>query len=151
MGCHEHYHIALAIVLCTLVASALGQPNLPSINLPTQARGGDIITALGANFNAVAAAYGMSSEKLRNIAKNDKDIVADTNGRLLYACEGLAVNGSAHEHEHDHDHDHLPAQRRHNRRLLQDYPITDAFKLHSRPGLTKVIYLDFDGEVVTDP
>jgi hypothetical protein len=34
--------------------------------------------------------------------------------------------------------------------VVTDIPLTDAFVLHSRPGSTKVIYLDFDGQTMTN-
>ncbi len=34
--------------------------------------------------------------------------------------------------------------------VVTDIPLTDAFTLHSRPGSTKVIYLDFDGQTMTN-
>jgi hypothetical protein len=34
--------------------------------------------------------------------------------------------------------------------VVTDIPLTDAFALHSRPGSTKVIYLDFDGQTMTN-
>jgi hypothetical protein len=34
--------------------------------------------------------------------------------------------------------------------VVTDIPLTDAFVLHSRPGSTKVIYLDFDGQTMVD-
>lgn len=33
--------------------------------------------------------------------------------------------------------------------VVTDIPLTDAFVLHSRPGSTKVIYLDFDGQTMS--
>ncbi len=34
--------------------------------------------------------------------------------------------------------------------IHSDIPLTDAFALHSRPGSTKVIYLDFNGQTMTN-
>ena len=34
--------------------------------------------------------------------------------------------------------------------VVTDIPLADAFALHSRPGSTKVIYLDFDGQTMTN-
>jgi hypothetical protein len=34
--------------------------------------------------------------------------------------------------------------------VVSDIPLADAFVLHSRPGSTKVIYLDFDGQTMTN-
>ena len=66
--------------------------------------------------------------------------------RLLYACEALAVNGTA-DTAHVHAHSHRRSLHASSALPGEPDPTSTAmaFKLHSRPGASKIVLLDFDG------
>lgn len=143
-----------------LIASALGallpasleaQTNPEGVPFPVQAlrkiaSGAEIPGLLGRNLGPVAAWYGRSEGEMRQLCLREKSLRADRQGRLHFVCEGLlplqnvaaanagnagnaAVSGGG---------------------TASGTPTAaDAFTLHSRPGATKVIYLDFDGHVTS--
>ncbi|MGI8602293.1 MAG: PKD domain-containing protein [Verrucomicrobiales bacterium] len=109
--------------------------NFPAVNLPTVAKGAEVVSALGAKLPEVARWYGKSPEELRGLCEHNHHLRADKSGRLFYACEGLAVKaGTVSEAG-------LPA--------MESYPSSETFFLHSVPGATRVIYLDFNGHVTS--
>ncbi len=112
-------------------------PRFPDIQLPSPARGGAALSALAPYLPQLAASYGKSEDELRNIFLRDHTLWADTRGRLLYGCEfGPRPAGA-------------PSVENAGAVLEAPFPDDQTFLLHSRPGATKVIYLDFDGHVTT--
>lgn len=92
------------------------------------------MTALGERLPALAAFYQVSPAELRQRLREDRMLWVDEHGRLLYICEFPP----------------LPAPEKSSsiRPLANSpagYPYEQTFRLHSRPGATKIIYLDFDG------
>ncbi len=81
----------------------------------------------------MAGAYGLTARELHLRLTADPSIALDTEGRLLFTCEGPQAATTA------------PILG--NPTLAA--PIADTFKLHSRPGATKIIFLDFDGHTTT--
>lgn len=114
----------------------------PAIRLPSQAKASAIIQALGSKLPDVARWYGVTEFDLRQVCLRDKNIRADKSGRLFYACEG-----------------HMPkANPTVGRAGTVDgsgiiaagpFALTDTFLLHSKPGASRVIYLDFNGHTTT--
>jgi hypothetical protein len=86
----------------------------------------------------IAAKHGYTVDKLKKELETEADLAVDMEAQeLVYSCEGLAIptdvvsNTSAYADS-----------------LEPNY--ADAFKLHSRPGSTRIIYLDFDGHYATN-
>ncbi len=109
----------------------------PDIQLPSPARGAAALSALAPYLPQLAAWHGKSEDELRKIFLLDNTLWTDTHGRLFYGCEfgsrpvstaGAESTGVV---------------------LEAPFPDDQTFLLHSRPGATKVIYLDFDGHVTT--
>jgi PKD repeat protein len=134
----------VALLAC-LGGSALAQegererddePHFPGLQLGKTERGAGIIGALGHRLPEVAKAYGLSENELGKLCLRDKDIRADKNARLLYACAGapIALGTTATDGATD---------------ALLTYPASQTFTLHSKPGKTRVIYLDFDGHTTS--
>jgi hypothetical protein len=136
--------IAIAAFALSLGSLAQAQTNQRGEAFPEQAfnrvsRGPEIPAALGSRLPQVAAWYDRSAEQLREICQQDRHLRMDRQGRLHYVCEGL-----------------LPLQ---NRVVSAEttsggtssgtLSVTDTFLLHSKPGASKVIYLDFDGHTTT--
>ncbi len=143
-----HHRIASSLAFAGLILSlgtlAQAQTNQRGELFPEQAfkrisRGPEIPAALGARLPQVAAWYDRSADQLSEICQQDRHLRMDLQGRLHYVCEGL-----------------LPLQNRvvsatttsagTNSGTLS---VTDTFLLHSKPGASKVIYLDFDGHTTT--
>lgn len=131
--------IALGAALLTPVVVHAGtspRPPHPEPRLAARSRGADILAALGEQASAVAAHYGWKSEAFRALAKSDRSLWADDRGRLFFACEGLVAAGE-------------PGAGDRGNSTRSVFPLEDTFRLHSRPGTSRVIYLDFDGHLTS--
>jgi PKD repeat protein len=111
----------------------------PSIQLPGKLHGEAAIKALGARLPEIAAWYGHDAQEFKNILKRDRSLWADKNGRLSYECDELAPA--------DLTFVIVPTQTVDNTPL--PFPIAQTFRLHSTPGSTKTIYLDFNGHLLS--
>lgn len=109
-------------------------PGFPDIQLGARMRGAAAVNALGAHLPAVAAFYHVSPGELRRRLQDDSMLWLDERGRLLFVCEfpPLPPAGSN-------------AAIRPLANSPAGFPYEQTFRLHSRPGASKVIYLDFDG------
>jgi hypothetical protein len=94
-----------------------------------------------AKVDRVAASNGKTSEELEEEIQNDADLAIDPDAEaLVYVCEGL----SADEHAAEVN---VAALGQTSAFPEADDPlIAHAFLLHSRPGASKMIYLDFNGK-----
>jgi autotransporter-associated beta strand protein len=122
---------ALFLSFPTFAAPPDPTPDDPGLALPRKVRGEEAIQLAGAGLGRVAAAYGMPQEKLVNLLRKDQSLWLDEKGRLLFVCNWPLP----------------PAEPTAQPKALEagPFPQADTFQLHSRPGSTKVIYLDFDG------
>jgi len=121
------------IALLGLTGSLADVDTFPSPNLPRVVRGEEAIKALGGNLPAVARAHRRTPDQLNLQLRIDRALAVDPRGRLLYTDPlpqgGLPlIQGSG---------DTSPA------------PLADTFKLHSKPGSSRILFLDFDGHVIT--
>src|SRR6266496_1942582 len=126
----------LAGSLPAQIADARDKFSMPNLNFPAVTSGEEAIRLLGKNLPAVAGAHGKGADELASLLRRDRTLKLDRRGRLFYAD------------------DHLPTPQQASTAndtpvASATYPLTDTFKLHSRPGVTKVLYLDFDGYVMT--
>lgn len=131
------FHLAAAVLLlaCLLPAAgaALAQEPVPN-QTDYGARGQAAIDELGLRLPLVAAQYDMSPDALQDLLLSDPNLWVDNQGLLVFLDEFLPRAGeSAPE----------PAP------SMAPYPYDQTFQLHSFPGGTKVIYLDFDGHNTT--
>lgn len=129
--------IALAL---SFGSPAMAQTNQRGESFPEQAfnrisRGPEIPTALGSQLPQVAAWYDRSAEQLREICQQDRHLRMDRQGRLHYVCEGLLPLQNLV----------VSAETTGGGTSSGTLSVTDTFLLHSKPGASKVIYLDFDG------
>lgn len=109
----------------------------PRIAPGAKVRGEAALTRLGNELPAVAAFHGKSVREMRSIFRRDPRLWVAQNGVLDYVCamEPLAAPGEEAGAEIAF--------------VEESIPIEDTFFLHSRPGATRVIYLDFDGHTTT--
>lgn len=129
--------LALALAgLLTSPAVARERPAYPAFKFQDKSRGAEAVRRLGARMNEVASWYGMTPERLSSILAKDKDAWLDERGRLLFIDSALPDEAGATDGSGD---------------ALEPgpYPHADTFKLHSKPGAKRIIYLDFDGHSVT--
>ena len=149
--------LVLALVLASAVATAqvddealaveaaVGQGQAKKMEKDRLIRGTTAFDALEnqdkAKVDRIAAKHGKSSAQLKKEMQQDGDLAIDADAeQLVYICEGLeasnapmsAVTAAAVATSAFAD--------------VSDPPIGQAFLLHSRPGSSKIIYLDFNGE-----
>lgn len=110
-----------------------GHRNFPAVDLDRRYSGPEAIRALGTGLPGVARSYGMESASLHFLLQTDRTLNVDHKGRLHYVEPGLTANATG-----------ITAP---TAQALA--PLADTFRLHSRPGAAKVIYLDFNGHVLT--
>lgn len=136
--------IGLAAVLLA-TASLRAQTNhrgesFPQQNLPRTGRSQEIPALLGARLDQVAAWYDRSSADLVKLCTQEKTLRTDKQGRLHFVCEGLlplqnaVVKGAATTGTGT---------------TAAAITVADAFALHSKPGASRIIYLDFNGHTTS--
>lgn len=126
--------VALVVALLFGASDAIAQSAEPPVQLPQAARGEQAIRVLGEKLPAVAQTHGLKSARLRELFRRDPNLVVDRTARLLYTDPELPDSEGS-----DTADGESPSG---------SYPLQDTFKLHSKPGANRVIYLDFDGHVL---
>jgi PKD repeat protein len=126
----------IAVGVLFTAGAGLGQKAIPEQALARAVRGAEAIQALGDKLPAVARQHGLGVEALRNKLIHEPSLWVDPGLRLFYVCEGLAPDRAEAAAA---DATPPPAV------VVPE----DPFRLHSRPGASRVIYLDFDGHVVS--
>jgi PKD repeat protein len=120
-------------------ASLTARAEPPSgIQLPAPAKGAAAIAALGKDLPAVAKAYGLEAQELATKFQLQPSLGVDTSGALVFECGDKALE--------------LPSGGMSTTSSLTQISsgsTVDAFKLHSLPGASRVIYLDFDGHTTS--
>ncbi len=104
----------------------------PDVNLPEPANGEHAIGLLGNKLPDVAAAYEMSTADLAKMIREDLSVWLDHRGRIFY----VEVEEPTDLAELDPGAD--------PETVLSE---SQTFMLHSRPGASRVIHLDFDGHI----
>ena len=108
----------------------------PDLQLPKAAWGTALIDALGNNLTAIAAWYGKTGAELRNLIAQDPSLHGDIRGKLLYICDAPPPQDAAMTSGS-------------GTVAASPFPGEQTFLLHSRPGATRVIYLDFKGHTTS--
>ncbi|HSK71194.1 MAG TPA: hypothetical protein VK892_05830, partial [Pyrinomonadaceae bacterium] len=96
------------------------------------ARGQAAINKLADRLPAVALRYGKTPNELRRLLLEDQTLWVDDTDSLFY------VDEATEETEVFDTASATTAQ-------AAPFPYSQTFQLHSRPGSSRVIYLDFDG------
>lgn len=110
--------------------------DLPDLHLAGPTRGEYAVQLLGTQLSHVARAYGHSADQLREMLRRDRSLQVDRRGRLHYLESAVsAANGRSSQLA--------------GAAVATDIALADTFKLHSRPGAHRTIYLDFDGQTLT--
>lgn len=115
-----------------------GKPPFPEVQIGRHVRGEEAIGALAGRLPEVAAWYGKTPSELARLLRHDRTLWVNPSGRLLYICELEEPLESGEVAESDT-----------TRQQVTGYSLDQTFRLHSLPGSKKVLYLDFDGAVVS--
>ena len=126
--------LRLAMWAVVVTQSAYAQP---PVRQGQTVHGEAAIAALGARLPDVARDHGLSPDTLAARFRIQRGLGIDAGGALLFSCEAPAVP---------------PAQAPVGEGSLES-PVTspggDPFRLHSFPGASRVIYLDFNGHTTS--
>ena len=114
-----------------------GSHSFPQITLPDAAHGEQAIRALGQHLPEIAQAYGKSIEQLTDLLGRDRTLTVDRRGRLFYLDDTLPLP----QPETTQQSDALVATAAES--------LDQTFFLHSRRGAKRIIYLDFNGHVLS--
>lgn len=106
------------------------------VSLPrTRTRGANAVNQLGSRIAEVAEPAGMTGKELRQELLADETLWVDRCGRPFYVESAASVQDLAAALE----------SRDSGVGTSGAFPSADTFRLHSRPGSRRTIYLDFDG------
>lgn len=136
------FAVLAASVVGAAVSSAAtpSAPSLPcSALLPKHERGAAAVAALGTRLADAAHENGVAAEELRSSLLRDRALWLDRCGRRFYVESESFAAGPA------------GADLQRSGPVTGDMPFPSAqtFLLHSRQGASRVIYLDFEGELVS--
>jgi PKD repeat protein len=129
---------SLALLASQMVVHAgpekgAGHAAFPAVNLPAVVRGHNAVQSLGGHLPDVARAYGIRQEELEALLIQDPTLTVDRKGRLHYVEPTFQAGALADST--------VPQE------ALA--PLADTFKLHSRGGAKRILYLDFDGHLLS--
>jgi PKD repeat protein len=110
----------------------------PSIQLRHQVRSEEAVEALGARLPDVASWYGKTAEEMTRLLRHDRSLWVSQTGHLVYACDMELPAAAEAEAAGEVVRDHTAG-----------LPLDQTFKLHSLPGSSRVVYLDFNGQTVS--
>ena len=129
---------AALLYFVALLAGVLLVPTTAGAQPPgsDHRRGQAALDRLGARLPAVAALHSMAPARLRELFLSDPYLAVDDADNLLFIDEFTPdeAAGAAGTAEAT---------------ALALQPLTDTFRLHSLPGVSKVIYLDFNGHTTS--
>jgi hypothetical protein len=133
--------LAVAIISTAYLVMLPGMSNAkqpgPPFSFPGGKRGQQAIDTLRERLPEVASRYGKSAKKLKKTLLHDKDLWLDPADNLLYLCSFDISEADA-----------LPEPAE-SAIPTGPFPLSQTFQLHSQPGASKVIYLDFDGHTTS--
>jgi PKD repeat protein len=127
---------ALGLMLASAAAQN-AKPPLPAVALERANNGEAAIAAMGEKLPEVARHYGLEAAELRAKFRQDSDLWVDTEGQLYFA------------ESHTPDETTQPTTAETTSTATAPVPLDQTFRLHSRPGAARKIYLDFDGHTTS--
>ncbi len=108
----------------------------PTVRLAGKVQGEAAIQSLSKQLPDIAAFYHKTPEQLQQQLRRDKSLWVDPRGRLFFVCNAPAPAS-------------LLSSSNETSAAAQLVPLDQTFLLHSRPGSTKTIFLDFDGHTIS--
>lgn len=140
MGRHRKLWNLSMVSLVAIVLPVRGGDR-PGDPLETPRNGTAAISALGGRLTTAARINGMTPEELKARLRKDPDVFIDRTGRMLVADTELAAGGTGEAP--------VVAEAANPVGTSTPIPYGDTFRLHSRPGAQRVVYIDFNGHQVT--
>jgi PKD repeat protein len=134
-------------------ASALNAPStVSSVEIPENYQGQSAIDYMGASLPKIAANYGLTPDKLKDMLLNDETVRFDSNNRMFYVDNTAEQQANPGIQQYTANGALLTGTTTDNPPVPIASPATlaNAFKLHSKPGASKTIYLDFVGYTATN-
>ena len=128
------HRVACAIGAGSIVVAALAvqaQADPPDRMLDKDMQGRSALAAVRPQLGKAAAVNGWSSAKLEHTLSTDQTAWLDRDGRLFYREPAI------------------PKAKQASPPSKPSTLAAGAFELHSKPGSNRVLYLDFDGHVIT--
>ncbi|HPU50029.1 MAG TPA: zinc-dependent metalloprotease family protein, partial [Burkholderiaceae bacterium] len=126
-----------AVTMSAAQTTPAARPPMPQIQLPEFSNGQRAIDLLGARLPEVAAHYRKTPGEFAANLRRDRTARLDRQGRLFHVEEFVVPQGAT------------TAGAAATPGTTASYPLDQTFLLHSRPGASKVIYLDFNGHSTT--
>lgn len=130
--------LGTGLSLAALAAEPMhpGKKAFPAVSLGKARGGDDALRGLGGKLPEVAAWYGMSTQSFSAMLRTDRLAWLDKGGRLFFVDghrppEPAGVSGGE------------------SAVSAAAFALDQTFLLHSRPGAKRVLYLDFNGQVVS--
>ncbi len=111
----------------------------PDIKIANRINGQELNDALKPYIDQVAAYYFTDAKELSQRISMDTSLYASEKGQLFYVCKDAPLDTSKIDEASGFAQ---PSK--------VDLPLDQTFLLHSRPGATKVIYLDFNGHTTSN-
>lgn len=113
----------------------------PALRLQRVLTGAEALRDLHPQIPALAAWHRMTRERFAAVLRDDRNLRLDLRGRVFFVEPSTDPVRAAV----------LAATTpKAATAAVPPYPLDQTFLLHSRPGAQRVVYLDFDGEVVTN-
>lgn len=116
-----------------------------SAALPKNYQGQDAIDYIGTDLPKVAANYGLTPEKLKDLLLNDATVRIDSNYQIFYVDVDAEQHVDQHEATVTADSTAGVTGANSTIPIATTAQLADAFKLHSNPGASKTLYLNFVG------
>jgi len=126
--------------------------NVASIELPENYQGQNAIDRIGRDLPKIAQNYGLTPGKLKEILLNDATARLDSNNRLFYVDNPAEQQANLRAKETTVVDNIIGGSSINNPTVPISSPtlLANAFKLHTKPGASKTIYLDFDGHTASN-
>lgn len=120
-----------------------------SVELPENFQGQAAIDYMGLDLPKIAEEYGLTPDKLEETLLNDETVHIDSNNRIFYV-DNTAINHVGIESSEAEATTASSATNSSTVPMASSATLANAFILHSNPGASKTIYLDFDGHNATN-
>ena len=115
----------------------------PIVELPENYQGQAAINRAGVDLPKIAESYGLTPDKLQEILLTDATARLDSQNRLFFVEETIeqqaAIDANPEATTTTGSTDNPPVP------IASTAALANTFKLHSKPGASKTLYLDFDG------
>jgi PKD repeat protein len=114
-----------------------------SVGLPENYQGQAALDHIGPDLPKIAEDYGLTPEKLEELLLADDTARIDSNNRIFYVEHEMTEQASSEATIAEATATEAPIST--TNAPVVAFATANTFSLHSKPGASKTIYLDFDG------